>query len=330
MDKYDNPVKFNKNEVKNKMKNLLNAFQSKSQKNGDQNKENIPDHSILVEDGEVKLFIVNKKKRVKDYLKETKRKKNKVEQNENEEDVVKREVVSRDEVNREEVVSREEVLNTADVDKINGKENTPPKETNAIPNLIKANPNKEVDPLKEVIPFKDAILPKKPSTPKDPTPPQHLNPTIHNPTTNKPTTIFDRTSELIKKRILKNKTPEKVYDVGTNRFISESNLKNVNLKNLCRSPLKDGLYKNIIDKERKSKSRIGMNKFIPKTPVPEINSDEEESYSGLITEKEISEKLKNQNHEEIEKYFNSELSIDIELLFPNIKEVSNDSPNKWG
>jgi hypothetical protein len=210
------------------------------------------------------------------------------------------------------------------------KENTPPKEPNAILNLVKANPNKEINPLKEAIPFKEAILPKKPSPPKEPNPPQHLNPTIHNPTTNKPTTIFDRTSELIKKRILKNKTPEKVYDVGTNRFISESNLKNVNLKNLCRSPLKDGLYKNIIDKERKSKSRIGMNKFIPKTPVPEINSDEEENYSGLITEKEISEKLKNQNHEEIEKYFNSELSIDIELLFPNIKEISNDSPNKWG
>lgn len=142
-----------------------------------------------------------------------------------------------------------------------------------------------------------------------------------------------------------NKIPfDMVYDVGTNQFINPTppekekdispNVSPVKSTNKLKTwkkdtSIKDGLYKQIIDKEI-FKSRSLMNSYKPRSTIPEISSDDEDSYvATFANEPDIDKRIAKQNHEEIEKYFSTDLTIDIEMLFPNIKDISNNSPNKW-
>ncbi|KAF9762111.1 hypothetical protein NGRA_2206 [Nosema granulosis] len=227
-----------------KIKNILECLKSKSKKKVEQNKENIMEHSIIIEDGEIKFFKNKEKKRLKEYLKETKKKQEPKTTKQEDSKIIKKEDLK--------TVKKEE-----------------PK----------------------------AFKQKKP---------------------------FDM-----------------VYDVGTNKFINQpeqerpkketSPVKPINRPKAWTKdiPTGDGLYKQIIDKER-FKSRSMMNSYKPKTTIPEMSSDDEDSYVGsFIPEENLEELISKQNHEEIQKYFCSEMSIDIEMLFPNIQDVSNNSPNKW-
>lgn len=110
----------------------------------------------------------------------------------------------------------------------------------------------------------------------------------------------------------------KIYDVKSSKYIRDS----------PRS--KNDLYKKVIDSQRKC---ISQNEYKSSTVIPHIKSDDEDSLLFIEPEYCKDANLTNiickQNHEVLEEYFNLCNDINVEEIFPNIKDISNDSPNKW-
>jgi hypothetical protein len=73
--------------------------------------------------------------------------------------------------------------------------------------------------------------------------------------------------------------------------------------------------------------------YKPETIIPKLNEDDTAESSHVIPDfakdPAISFRVKGQDHDVLQKYFACGSQIDVELLFPHINNVSNDSPNKW-
>ncbi|KAK6090564.1 hypothetical protein P3W45_000287 [Vairimorpha bombi] len=110
----------------------------------------------------------------------------------------------------------------------------------------------------------------------------------------------------------------KIYDVKFSKYIRDS----------PRS--KNDLYKKVIDNQRRG---ISQNEYKSSTVIPHIKSDDEDSLLFIEPEyckdPNINEKVCSQNHDILEEYFNVSEDINVEEIFPSIKDISNDSPNKW-
>lgn len=92
------------------------------------------------------------------------------------------------------------------------------------------------------------------------------------------------------------------------------------------------LYKSSID----AQAILGdPKKYIPKTPIPfYANEDEFDTESkkfspaSFTKDPRLNFVVKNQNHEEIKAFFGNKRDIDVETIFSEIENVSNQSPNK--
>lgn len=106
---------------------------------------------------------------------------------------------------------------------------------------------------------------------------------------------------------------KKIYDVKSSRFLKDNDL-----------------YKKVIDSQRKG---LSQNEYKSSTIIPHIKSDEEDSLLFIeplySKDPELNSKVCKQDHKELEKYFNLCEDINVTEIFPNIKDITNDSPNKW-
>lgn len=99
------------------------------------------------------------------------------------------------------------------------------------------------------------------------------------------------------------------------------------------------LYKAaVINNLRKSPfraPRFHPNLYKPQTEVPPIDSDDELSmdlgFSVPVWAKNprLNEEVRAQSHDELSMYFKNADPINVYHIFPNVKNVTNDSPNKW-
>lgn len=110
----------------------------------------------------------------------------------------------------------------------------------------------------------------------------------------------------------------KVYDVKSSKFLIEPNI------------MRNDLYKKVIDSQRKG---LSQNEYKSSTIIPHIKSDDEDSLIFIeplfCKDPEINEKVCKQSHKQLEEYFNLCEDINVVEIFPNIKDITNDSPNKW-
>jgi hypothetical protein len=99
------------------------------------------------------------------------------------------------------------------------------------------------------------------------------------------------------------------------------------------------LYKAaVINSLRKSPfraPRFHPNLYKPQTEVPPIDSDDELSmdlgFSVPLWAKNprLNEEVRAQVHDELSLYFKNADPVNVNHMFPNVKNVTNDSPNKW-
>lgn len=95
------------------------------------------------------------------------------------------------------------------------------------------------------------------------------------------------------------------------------------------------LYKQAIDHQLlKSAGRVPQDIYKPKTKIPRVDEDDMILDSDFIVpdfakDPAINFKVKMQDHRVLERYFSNGHEIDVERLFPHVRNVSNNSPNKW-
>ncbi|KCZ74632.1 hypothetical protein H311_04401, partial [Anncaliia algerae PRA109] len=101
------------------------------------------------------------------------------------------------------------------------------------------------------------------------------------------------------------------------------------------------LKKNLIERKLKLINCIDSNNYIPKIDIPEINHGDEMSLELAFDmpvwakNPKLTELVEKQDHDFLESKFNNCSknknieSVDIVSIFPKIKNLSNDSPNKW-
>lgn len=115
----------------------------------------------------------------------------------------------------------------------------------------------------------------------------------------------------------------------------ETNFKNEKSKFYSRIAERNDLKKSFLQKKFRQISEIDSNNYIPKTEIPEINHGDEMSLE-LAFDSPLWAKNPNlidlvykQDHAFLESKFSNRNSVDIVSIFPKIKNLSNDSPNKW-
>lgn len=99
----------------------------------------------------------------------------------------------------------------------------------------------------------------------------------------------------------------------------------------------DCLYRQAIDNQLLKTTGNGKPQHIhkPKTKIPKLDEDSDTIADpsfvvpAFAKDPTINFKVKTQDHDILEKHFSSGYEIDVEKLFPHIRNVSNDSPNKW-
>lgn len=100
----------------------------------------------------------------------------------------------------------------------------------------------------------------------------------------------------------------------------------------------DYLYKQAIDSQLlRTRSRNGVPQHIykPETKIPRVDEDSSTvaDSSFVVPEfakdPEVNLKVRMQDHKVLERYFSRGYDVDVEKLFPHVKNVSNNSPNKW-
>ncbi|AFN83516.1 hypothetical protein EROM_081010 [Encephalitozoon romaleae SJ-2008] len=95
------------------------------------------------------------------------------------------------------------------------------------------------------------------------------------------------------------------------------------------------LYKQAIDHQLlKSAGRVPQDVYKPKTKIPRVDEDDiildpDFIVPDFAKDPAINFKVKMQDHRALEKYFSNGHEIDVERLFPHVRNVSNNSPNKW-
>lgn len=106
--------------------------------------------------------------------------------------------------------------------------------------------------------------------------------------------------------------------------IAERNLyKAAVLNQLCKSPFK------------KPHPKFNSNFYKPKIQIPSIDSDDELSMEfsyeapGWAKNPRLVELITLQDHEELDDHFRNPVPINVYAMFPDVKNVTNDSPNKW-
>ena len=109
-----------------------------------------------------------------------------------------------------------------------------------------------------------------------------------------------------------------IYDVKSNKFIKDS------------LSVHHDLYKKVIDGQRKN---VSQNEYKSSTIIPHIKSDDEDTLlfiePSFVKDKYLNEKVRMQDHEELEMYFNICEEFNVLDVFGDIKDVTNNSPNKW-
>jgi hypothetical protein len=94
------------------------------------------------------------------------------------------------------------------------------------------------------------------------------------------------------------------------------------------------LYKQSIDTQLIGSRRWpALHLYKATTVVPRLNDDDTADSShvvpGFAKDPNINLRVREQNHDRLRRYFACDSQIDVELLFPHINNVSNESPNKW-
>jgi len=96
------------------------------------------------------------------------------------------------------------------------------------------------------------------------------------------------------------------------------------------------LYKQSIDVQSLSSELKDMKGYVPKTTIPfysnESEFDEPEKkfpVASFVKDPRLIYNVRHQNHEEIANYFGEQKEIDVEKIFPEIENVTNNSPNKF-
>ncbi|KAG5860524.1 hypothetical protein KMI_01g01640 [Encephalitozoon hellem] len=95
------------------------------------------------------------------------------------------------------------------------------------------------------------------------------------------------------------------------------------------------LYKQAIDYQLlRSAGKVPQHVYKPKTKIPRVDEDDvildpDFVVPDFAKDPAINFKVKMQDHRVLERYFSNGHEIDVERLFPHVKNVSNNSPNKW-
>ncbi|CAD26405.1 hypothetical protein [Encephalitozoon cuniculi GB-M1] len=97
----------------------------------------------------------------------------------------------------------------------------------------------------------------------------------------------------------------------------------------------NNLYKQAIDHQLlRSAGRVPQHIYRAKTKIPQVGEDDAILDPDFVVpdfakDPAINFKVKMQDHRALERYFSNGYEIDVEQLFPHVKNVSNNSPNKW-
>lgn len=104
-----------------------------------------------------------------------------------------------------------------------------------------------------------------------------------------------------------------------------------------RRPDGNRLYKQAIDHQLLRSAcggRVPQHVYKPRTKIPRVGEDDSITDAEFVVpefakDPEINFRVKAQDHKALERYFSRGHEIDVELLFPHVKNVSNNSPNRW-
>jgi len=117
------------------------------------------------------------------------------------------------------------------------------------------------------------------------------------------------------------------YEVVEREDGKKRDVKGLSGSNLYKKVIDSQLLKSVPGKEkygdRKSKT------YIPKVGDDDVIADLNFVVPEFAKDPAINFKVKMQDHGVLERYFSNGHEVDIEVLFPHVKNVSNDSPNKW-
>lgn len=97
----------------------------------------------------------------------------------------------------------------------------------------------------------------------------------------------------------------------------------------------DSLYKQAIDSQLAGLRGVPQHMYRPRTRTPALDEDSDVVADpcfvapDFAADPALNGKVQQQDHRVLEKYFSCGHDIDIERLFPHVKNVSNSSPNKW-
>ncbi|KAM0671272.1 hypothetical protein CWI42_090980 [Ordospora colligata] len=119
-----------------------------------------------------------------------------------------------------------------------------------------------------------------------------------------------------------NKYDEMGSDDGKKRDI-----KGLNGSNLYKKVIDNQLLKSVPVKEKHGDKKSKT--YIPKVGDDDAITDLNFVIPEFAKDPAINFKVKMQDHGVLERYFSNGHEIDVEVLFPHVKNVSNDSPNKW-
>ncbi|RVD93392.1 hypothetical protein TUBRATIS_000730 [Tubulinosema ratisbonensis] len=98
---------------------------------------------------------------------------------------------------------------------------------------------------------------------------------------------------------------------------------------------RNNLKQSFLTNKFKKISEYDSNKYIPKTIIPEISHNDSMSLelgfdSPLWAKKpNLADLVNKQDHDFLEGMFKNPNPVDIVTMLPGIKDLSNDSPNKW-
>ncbi|EPR78695.1 hypothetical protein SLOPH_1759 [Spraguea lophii 42_110] len=139
----------------------------------------------------------------------------------------------------------------------------------------------------------------------------------------------------------KEKTNKKTFADAFSALKKDYTIKKINesklQEKLNSSFIQDDIYKKTINKQIASSfsrpSKIDYNTYTPKTKIPTIDSDDMAKMvpsfirPQWVKETMLDDLLKKQNHEILENFYKTD-AVDITMIFPHVKDISNYSPNK--
>ena len=124
----------------------------------------------------------------------------------------------------------------------------------------------------------------------------------------------------------------KIESSEINQNISSSSVTSIpSTADLYRTAIKNKLRNSPF----KDKTKFNANHYKPLLRVPEIESDDELSLELSFAvpywakNPKLSDIVGQQNHDELSAYFKNTNNLNLTSMFPDIKNVTNDSPNRW-